>query len=94
MGDVKVNGYADEYGDGRIFCSQLNTYGQNMTKMYWFDTPAYPEDDWDAHYGWYDIDGEQCFNNSELCAGGALFFTVNEKSSYTLLWPSPLPEKE
>ena len=94
MGRIHVVGCGDEYGDSKILCTQLNTHGNEIKKMYWFDTPAYPADEWPEHYGWYDKDGGECYNDDILEAGAAIYFTSNEsKMSLTVEWPSPLTKE-
>ena len=89
MADVTITGYGDEYGDTRISCGKLDTYGRSIARMYWFDLPEDPVEGWAAQYGWFDAQGEAEFNDEDLNAGESLWVNCGE-TGITINFPSPL----
>lgn len=78
MADIKITGYGDEYGDTRISCGKLDTFGRTITRMFWYDLPEDPVEGWEAQYGWWDALGETEYNNEKLTAGEGLWFSIGE----------------
>ena len=106
MGKIWITGYTgDEPGDPpyydglEISCGFLRSSGKSMYRMYWWDVPAWTEDEedggahHDAIYGWYDADGEygECFNGVILKAGQALWFA--SRGTYQMHFPNPLAKE-
>ena len=95
MADLTVTGYTRPYTKAQIYCTLLNTYGREIKKMYWFDNDEEisPRGTTPARYGWYDVKGATCYNETDsVKAGEALWFTVI--GDYILTWPSAIPAKE
>ena len=94
MGELHVSGYTRPYKEQRIYCTLLDTYGREIKKMYWYDNDATSgKVTTPARYGWYDITGKTCYNETDsVKAGEALWFTVDK--DYILTWPSAIPAKE
>ena len=91
MGDLHVKGYkGGEYGNAKIFCRQLKSDGKDVVRMYWFDEREDIAEEITEKYGWYDRYGEECYNDLTLAAGAGLWFSLNEKGTYQIVWPSSL----
>ncbi len=65
FGDVKVTGYSGTYEGGKIYARQLDAYGVGGKKYYWWDDGEI--------LGWYDNEGEECYNEDPLPVGEGLW---------------------
>ena len=93
LGDLVIVGYdkSEGYADGQISCGKLDTYGRSTARYFWMDIPQF-EDEGELYgpwYGWYDEEGETCYNNVSMSPGEAVWLK-SPSTTFTLNWASPL----
>ena len=95
MIDITVAGYTRPYTAAGIYCSLLDKYGVSIKRMYWFDNDAtggkFPKP---ARYGWYDVTGATCYNDTDAVQPGEALWTTSDQDNIQMVWPSAIPTEE
>ena len=96
MGDLHITGYARPYTANQISCALLNTYGVSIKKMYWYDNDQMKvgKVTIPARYGWYNDNGDQCYNETDVVKPGEALWTYVGQDGLQMVWPSAIPTAE
>ena len=96
MGDVNIMGYARPYTAAGIYCSVLDTFGREIKKMYWYDNDQMKvgKVTIPARYGWYNQNGTECYNETDVVKPGEALWTYVSQDGLQMVWPSAIPTEE